>query len=124
MARVLIVEDEALIAFDIETIITTETGAACVVVHSVSAARRELKVDFDFVFLDVNVADGTTFELARELSSNSVPFAFVTGSYRAIIPADLHGAVFLTKPFTARKVASVLLSGLTASSRGREGGTR
>ena len=34
----------------------------------------------DFAFVDIEVTDGQTFEIALELQRNEVPFVFVSGS--------------------------------------------
>ena len=108
MNNILIVEDEPLIALDLSIIVRESFGAEVTLASSVSAARRVIDDNTRFVFLDMNVIDGTTFELARMLLEWNVPFAFATGSRRSDVPGDLQFVPFLSKPCTNRDVKRVL----------------
>jgi hypothetical protein len=70
--RVLIVEDEPMVAMDLEATVREITSAEIVVVASVSGARRAMAAPFDFAFLNIEVTDGKTFEIALELQRNEV----------------------------------------------------
>jgi CheY-like chemotaxis protein len=89
MATVLIVEDDSLIALDLSETIASATGAEVVVAVSIATAEQQLARRVDFVLLDVNVGQQTTFALARRLVEQGTPCAFASGSSRAIIPHDL-----------------------------------
>jgi DNA-binding response OmpR family regulator len=62
----------------------------------------------DFAFLDIEVTDGQTFEIALELRRNEVPFVFVSGARPEALPPDLRGAPFIPKPFERHLIARVL----------------
>lgn len=98
--RVLIVEDEGLVALMLEDLLE-ELG--CVVAASVArleAAWSAIEAArFELAVLDVNVAGETSFNLARELVQRGVPFVFSTGYGAAGLPADLQNQRVLTKPF-------------------------
>ena len=98
VAIVLIVEDDPLIAWDLSAIIADAIADEVVVATNVAAADEQLSRGLDFALLDVNVGQDTTFALARRLNSQGVPFAFASGSSRAIVPDDLAGVPFLVKP--------------------------
>jgi hypothetical protein len=55
-------------------------AAEVVVVPSASGARQAMITRLDFAFLDIEVTDDQTFEIALELQRNEVPFVFVSGS--------------------------------------------
>ena len=118
MTHILIVEDDGLIAHHLASVVTRQTASFCTCVRSVEHAKRELAKAVDFVFLDVNVTDGQTFDLARLLRARRVPFAFASGLNVADIPADLDDVLFLGKPYSGRAVSAALIAGLTKFGRG------
>jgi DNA-binding LytR/AlgR family response regulator len=82
MPRVLIVEDEPMVAMDLESTVKEIIAAEVVVAPSVSRAREAMAGPLDFAFLDIEVTDGKTFEIALELRRHEVPFV----SSRAVGP--------------------------------------
>ncbi len=78
--RVLIVEDDALIAMHLEELLTA-LGHEVVA----QAARIDMalelacKADIDFAVLDINIAGMKSFPVADILHQRGVPFAFATG---------------------------------------------
>ena len=79
--RVLVVEDEALVAFDTEH---TLTDAGYTIVATVDRVADALAVidggkAVDLVLLDVNLADGSGVEVARAARAVGVAVLFVTG---------------------------------------------
>jgi hypothetical protein len=64
MPRVLIVEDEPMVAMDLESTIKVIIAAEIVAAPSVSSAREAVAEPLDFAFLDIEVTDGKTFEIA------------------------------------------------------------
>jgi DNA-binding response OmpR family regulator len=97
--RILIVEDEPMIAMDLETMVTDVVTAIVLVKVSVAATKKVLDESLDFVFLDVDVTDGKTFEVAQILERQRVPFVFVSGS-----PQDQRSVPFIPKPFYAAQI--------------------
>ena len=63
--HILIVEDDPLVAMGLEMMVTEIVTATVVVKESVAAAKKILLDLLDFAFLDVNVTDGKTFEVAQ-----------------------------------------------------------
>ena len=108
--RVLIVEDEPVIALEIEAIIhdrapEAETVIACSVCEAlkiVDEARLSL------AFLDIDVTDGKTYPLALELRLKHVPFVFVSGADRSDAPDDLDLERLVPKPFSPSSIAREL----------------
>ncbi len=56
---------------------------------SVAATKEVLHEDLDFAFLDVDVTNGKTFEIAQILERKHVPFAFVSASPQDQLPVEL-----------------------------------
>ncbi len=98
--RVLVVEDELMVAMGIEMILT---DAACEVVgpvgrfdEAVDAARTGR---FDVAVLDVNLRGTEVYPVADVLAARGIPFAFLTGYGRDTLPARFTGHDVLAKPF-------------------------
>lgn len=106
--RVLIVEDEALTAIDLEYIVLEITPAEIITESSVTRTKRVLNQPFDFAFLDIDVTNGKTFEVAQLLGQKGVPFVFVSGGPRAQVPEELRWVPFIAKPFRRSQIAEVL----------------
>src|SRR2546430_16332392 len=77
---VLIVEDRPLVAMDLEMMVTEIVTDAVLVQSSVAATKKVLHEALDFAFLDVDVTNGKTFEVAQILERKRVPFVFISGS--------------------------------------------
>lgn len=102
--RVLIVEDEAVIALEIESIILDRLpDAETVVAHSVQEAFAEID-RIELAFLDIDVTDGKTYPLALELRLRNIPFVFISGADRFDAPEDLRQVHLVPKPFAPNDI--------------------
>ncbi len=105
--RVLVVDDEALIALFAEEMLL-ELGATPVgPAMSLEAATVLVEEGgFDAAILDVNLDGATSEVLARRLISDSIPFVIVTGYGRV----DWEGvtAPILTKPYDVDAISKAL----------------
>jgi CheY-like chemotaxis protein len=106
--RILIVEDEPWVAMDLEMIIIALVTATVVVERSIAGTKEVLHNALDFAFLDVEVTDGKTFEIAQILERKHVPFVFVSGSPQEQLPFELRRVPFIPKPFHAAQIESAL----------------
>jgi CheY-like chemotaxis protein len=106
--HILIVEDEPLVAIDLETVVAELVTAAVVVKPSVAATKKVLNEALDFAFLDVNVTDGKTFEVAQILERKHVPYVFISASPQEHLPSDLRSAPFIPKPFYKAQIERAL----------------
>ena len=99
-APILVVEDEPLIALDIEDALAV-LGAPVLLARSLAEAREHLAalVPPCLVFLDVLLPDGRSFDLAQELVTANIPLAFLTG-YDHGIPETLAAVTVIDKPFS------------------------
>jgi DNA-binding response OmpR family regulator len=99
MKKVLIVEDDPLIAAFLTMMVEDELGCAVVSAPSVAKARSLTDTGIDFALLDVEVEDGVTYELARDIAESDIPFAFLSGTDPGRVPSEVAHAPFLRKPF-------------------------
>ncbi|MGV3550348.1 hypothetical protein [Rhizobium sp.] len=107
---ILIVEDEYLIAADLEAQISEDGGGVARLALSVEAAEEELggRNDISGVILDINVGGVTSFGLADALKDAGLPFVFYTG-YRSIaIPDRFIGVPRIAKPASWRELKMAL----------------
>ena len=107
---ILIVEDEYLIAADLEAQIRDDGGKVARLALTVQAAEQELanRGDIAGVILDINVGGNTSFGLADALMEAGLPFVFFTG-YRSIsIPDRFVGVPKIAKPASWRELKKAL----------------
>lgn len=97
--RILILEDDPLIALDLERIVEDEGYEVVGVYATLAEARRHITDRVDFALLDIDLRDGKSFGFATALLERDIPFAFVSASRPAELPAKLSGARFVPKPF-------------------------
>ena len=99
--RLLVVEDELLVALDIESILN---DAGLIVIGPASSAAEALKLigstTPDAALIDANLSGEPITEVAKALSERGIPFAYVTGYGRESLPND-YQAPIVTKPFDA-----------------------
>ncbi|HET7717749.1 MAG TPA: PAS domain S-box protein, partial [Bauldia sp.] len=107
--HILIIEDEPVVAMDLEA---TLTGAGCRIagiVSSVGAAMQALEqADVDAALLDANLGGEPVDEVAARLQRKGVPFAFATGHGRDALPEAFREAPVLIKPFDAEQVLQMV----------------
>ncbi|MFD1701682.1 response regulator [Methylopila henanensis] len=103
--RVLIVEDEPIIAMEIEAIVLqSRPSAEIVTAMSVREALLAVEGALDLAFLDIDVTDGKTYEIALALQTRKVPFTFVSGASMADAPPCLKGSSLVPKPFSPLEI--------------------
>jgi CheY-like chemotaxis protein len=111
--RILVVEDEYLVAAFIENALT-ELGAVVVgpvyrIKEGVSLAQDE---DLDVAVLDVNLNEERSDPIAQTLRDRGIPFILATGYGEAERNA---GVPILDKPYTEEKLAKALGRALALS---------
>src|SRR4051794_7845853 len=108
--RVIVAEDEAVIALDLEESLRSLGCVVCTAVSSgaevLDLVRREHP---DVVLLDLGLADGFAGPLAAALRAEGVPFVLTTGyPLRLFDEPALRGAPVVVKPYDARELALTL----------------
>ncbi|MFG1373817.1 response regulator [Xanthobacter oligotrophicus] len=108
--RVLVVEDEFLVALGLEDNLRS---LGCTVVGPVSslsgamAAAAHEKVDA--AILDVNLAGEAVYPAASILADRGIPFIFCSGYTGSVrMPAEFADAPRVAKPYTSRVIAEAL----------------
>ena len=106
--HVLIVEDDALIALDLEDELT-DLGFDPVSVSTVAKAREAMAVRTPvIVVLDMHLRSETTFDLATDLQARGLPFLFLSGNDSSALPEGLKNTRILSKPVHIDELASVI----------------
>jgi len=111
--RVLVVEDESLVAMLLETILEdmgcTPVGPAATVDDGLKMATEG---ELDAALLDVNVAGKQVFPIAEALKARGVPFVFSTGYGEGGLPDEWRGQSTIQKPFTEAAVQNALMKAM------------
>ena len=111
MKRILIVEDEKLLALMLEDLLT-EAGYE--VEHAFDLAQAQDAIDrthVDAAILDIKLNGSLVFPFARGLRERNVRFLFASSAYRIEIPPDLCWHPLVRKPYVVDEV-EVALKGL------------
>lgn len=97
--RVLIVEDDALLALDIAHQMSDAGFEVVGPATSVAKALRLVaEIGCDVAILDVNLGKETGAPVALELKARGTPFVVLSGYSSEQHPAAFQGAPFLAKP--------------------------
>ena len=112
--RVLIVEDESLVAMLLETILEdmgcTPVGPAANIDEGLKLATDGERLDA--ALLDVNVAGRQVFPVAEALKERGIPFVFSTGYGEGGLPDEWRGQRTIQKPFTEAAVRDALMAAM------------
>ena len=107
--RVLVVEDESLVAMFLEDVLEDlghqMVGPYSRVDAALAAAQAE---DFDVAILDVNVNGQAIFPVAEAIAARGIPFIFSTGYGQKSLPEEYRSRPTLDKPFLPGDVEAVL----------------
>lgn len=121
-ARVLIIEDEAVIAMDLSDLITSAGHEVCAMETTasgaVAAAKRERP---DLVLADIQLADNSSgIDAVKEiLASFSVPVIFITAFPARLLTGERPEPTFLiTKPYSPDMVRAAVSQALFFESTG------
>lgn len=107
--RILIVEDEVLIAMVLEDVL--DMLGHVVVATSANYAEAESAIaagGFDLAILDVNLGSDPVFPLADKLVAAGTPVIFATGSHRDSLPSRYDEMPLLEKPYAIAAVERAL----------------
>ena len=109
--RILVVEDETLIAEMIEEILT---GLGYVVIGPVSrldaALRLATREALDAAVLDVTVRGGAVYPVAECLAARGIPFLIASGYGTWALPEGFRDQPRLVKPFSRQALEDNLWS--------------
>ena len=108
--RVLIVEDELLIAMEVENLLKRLGCIALDAVPTIQQALRMLESELpDFAVLDVNLNGQRVTPVAEALREQGVPFVLVTGwGSERLQEKVLKDAPYLRKPVNAQQLGRAI----------------
>jgi two-component SAPR family response regulator len=113
--RILVVEDEFLVAMELETMLQDLGGEVIGPLgrleEAAAIAREET---LDVAVLDVNIGGQLVTPVADALAARTIPFVFCTGYDGASLPGRHAAAPVLMKPCQAHELKDALLSSLRA----------
>ena len=117
--RIAIVEDEPLVAFDSEHMLTDAGYEVVATVDNLADATRVIQEqELDLILTDVSLSgDGDGMDVARAASAKGIPVLFVTGN----CPVEAHalGIGCLAKPYTEKMMKAALIA-LDSKLQGRK----
>jgi two-component SAPR family response regulator len=107
--RFMIVDDEMIIALDLEGMLE-DLGHT--VVETVSRVDRGMELaktsDIDMAILDINVRGQLSFPIAQILRDRSVPFIFSSGYGEGGLIDGFRDELVLTKPYDTEGLQRIL----------------
>lgn len=110
--RILIVEDEFLIALLVEELVAELGQHEVLIAGDLDSGWEYLeRSPPDFAILDVNVGRTLVFPLAAELARRNIPFVFATGQPPSLLPLEWRQSMILEKPLQ-RKAFNAAVSEL------------
>lgn len=110
MLRILVVEDEFLVALDVEAMLAAlgceVIGPAATVDQAIALIASER---VDGALLDINVAGNPVFPVADRLAVRGIPFAFATGyDAESVLPDHFADRPVLRKPYDEEHLADLV----------------
>ena len=107
--RVLIVEDEPLVALALEDLLI---DAGCKVVGIAGTLEKALALIsnavFDVAFVDANLAGVSASPAASALTARGIPFIVLSGYAMEHLPAEFLHAHFINKPYRPAQLFDAL----------------
>lgn len=119
--RVLLVEDESLVAMNVEDMLL-DLGCEVVLAMRLDKALAYASSEpFDLAVLDVNLGDARSYPVADLLFERCTPFLFATGYGRQGLEVAYRDVPVLQKPYQAGPLEHLLIHLLTCEVPARKG---
>lgn len=116
--QVLVVEDEPLIAIEIEDILAS---AGIEVVGPAASVRQSMELIYeqrvDAAVLDVNLGKESSEVVAFELNRRGIPFVAVSGYTSDQRPRVFENSPYLVKPFRAQDLIDTVRCAAASAAR-------
>ena len=104
--KVLVVEDEGIIAMLLEDMLMELGHDMIASAGNIDDAREAAKREFDLAILDVNLGRESSFPLAADFNARGIPFILSTGYGR--LGAEWGEGVVLQKPFEVKALSAAI----------------
>src|SRR5882724_4325317 len=109
--RILVVEDEYLVATMLEEILAEAGFVVIGPLPSLAEAMRAAdESEIDVALLDVNLAGQHVYPAAEALERRGIPFIFMTGYGWQALPAKFRARPSVSKPFKSARLLDALAS--------------
>lgn len=109
--RVLLVEDQMVVAMEIEDMLR---AAGCEVVGPVGSLQAAITLAhedaLDAAVLDINLDGEKVYPVAEELQARGIPFILATGYGESTLPKQWRDQPRLSKPFRREELEQLLRS--------------
>lgn len=114
--RILVVEDEPLLAMDLEAVLIDAGFAVIGPASGLEEALRRLHHEtvVDGAVLDIALHGSFSFPIADALADRGIPFLFVSGHAREILPERHQCRRVVQKPYQPERLIADLLALVTA----------
>ena len=107
--KLLIVEDQPIIAEMLEDLAVTLGWDVAAIAYSAEGALMALEDERPtLAVLDIDLGDGTSLGVAAICDSRSIPVIFITGFGSSEIPPECANAPVLIKPFSEEAFANAV----------------
>jgi DNA-binding NtrC family response regulator len=101
-ARVLLLEDDPLIALDAEEMLMSLGARQVLVAHSLAAATATLEAGgVDMAVLDIRIGQERSDSFARRLADRGVPFILASGYGDPALAGEFAKVPWVGKPYAA-----------------------
>jgi len=108
-SRILILEDEALIAMDVRETLEREGFEVVGPFDRVMAAMVAVNaIKIDGAILDVAIGTEQAYEVAEALAAANIPFVWATAYPRSELPPEYRSQPCLQKPFDTAELTNTL----------------
>ena len=113
--RILVVEDEIVITWLLEDILT---ALGCTIISTAARVKQALSMietdgPFDAVVLDINLNGEKSYPVADALFARGIPFVFSTGYNKDSLPKAYQDFQMVQKPYRQAEMAAALIAILT-----------
>ena len=109
MYKILVVEDDSSIRLGLKYYLEQEEFEV-LEADSIKSAEDNLSNSIDLILLDINLPDGSGFDLFKEIKKEQdIPIIFLTANdleVSVVMGLDMGADDYITKPFKARELVS------------------
>lgn len=118
--RILLLEDDGMIALDIETTLQDAGAREIMSLTTIEGALRAIEGGtFNAAILDLRIGpDGWAYDVAGRLKQKGVPFIFSSGTSE--VPDDFRDVPLVMKPFSSDQLVAALLNVTTGRAAAAE----